>query len=269
MLNRPKVLTDSEVAFYHREGYLVPQFQLSENEVKQLQEMTDRLLDHNTHIKDGMIGSPHLVNGAGTQNVKSEAGWMDIAAHPKIIDMLEQLIGPDIMLWTSTMFYKPPVEGNATPWHRDGAFYPIAPLETVTVWIASFESVKDNACLRVIPGSHLNRSIGRHKDGHWSKSEEGGALDTSEFNEADAVDVELQPGQMVIFDVYTIHGSRPNLGKRSRAGYAVRFFPSTCHYDHSASDDEYKVAGGVAARELILVRGEDKANNKHRRLERK
>ena len=78
-------------------------------------------------------------------------------------------------------------------------------------------------------------------------------------------DEQHEATRKVIFDVYTVHGSRSNLGRRSRAGYAVRFFPSTSTYDHTASDDEYKVAGGVAARELILVRGQDRAGNKHRR----
>ncbi|HVZ17128.1 MAG TPA: phytanoyl-CoA dioxygenase family protein, partial [Terriglobales bacterium] len=204
---------------------------------------------------------PHLVDGKGSQNVVTESGWLDIARHPQILDMMEQLIGSDLVLWTSTLFHKAPEVGPATPWHRDGAFYPINPLATTSVWIAVYESALENACLRVIPGSHIPQKLGHHTDGHWRDSKDGGSIAADEIDETKAVDVELQPGQMVIFDVYTVHGSRPNIGKRPRAGYSVRFFPATSHYDHFASDKDYKVAGGVRNRELILVRGRDRAGN--------
>jgi hypothetical protein len=255
-------LTAAEIAAYERDGFVVPRFALTGDRLKKLQGLATRLMERNPHIAEGMIGSPHLLNGSGTQKVETEEGWLDIATTPEILDMLEQIVGPDLVLWTSTVFYKRPKEGPATPWHRDGAFYPIRPLATTTVWIAAFESVKENACLRFITGSHETREVGRHKDGHWRDSATGGALPETEFDERKAVDVELQPGQMVIFDVYSVHGSRPNLGDRARAGFAVRFFPATSYYDHDAPDEEFKVAGGVRGRQLILVRGRDRASNR-------
>ncbi|HEX4077554.1 MAG TPA: phytanoyl-CoA dioxygenase family protein [Rhizomicrobium sp.] len=256
------LLSDAEIATYRRDGYLVPRFALRGDELTKLQAMTERLLANNPHITDGTIGSPHLVNGKGSQNVVTESGWLDVARHPKILDMMEQVVGLDLVLWTSTMFHKAPEIGPATPWHRDGVFYPIEPLATTTVWIAVYESTLENACLRVIPGSHRAQQVGHHVTGHWSERAGGGAIAPEEIDEAQAVDVELKPGQMVIFDIYTAHGSRPNIGRRPRAGYAVRFFPATSHYDHLASDEDYKVAGGVRNRELILVRGRDRAGNR-------
>jgi len=256
------ILSPAEVEAYRRDGFLVPRLRFEGDELRELQQLTDRLLQNNPQVTDGMIGSPHIQSGKGAQRVRTEPGWMNIAAHPKLVKMIGELIGPDVVLWTSTVFHKPPRKGPATPWHRDGAFYPIRPLETISAWIAVFESVKENGCLRILPGSHKNRSVGAHRGGHWSKEDEGGALAPSEIDEARAVDVPLQPGQMVLFDVYTAHASWPNLGTKPRAGYAVRFFPASSHYDHDAGDELYKVAGGVRNRELILVSGQDRAGNR-------
>ena len=72
---------------------------------------------------------------------------------------------------------------------------------------------------------------------------------------ASAVNIELEAGQMVIFDVSTVHGSWPNLTSKLRAGYAIRFFPASNHFDRSSE------AGAARGRELILVRGQDRARN--------
>jgi ectoine hydroxylase-related dioxygenase (phytanoyl-CoA dioxygenase family) len=83
---------------------------------------------------------------------------MDIASHPDLLDMIEQIIGLDIILWGSGIFYKRELAGPATPWHRDSVYTPIRPLATTTVWIAVFDSVVANGCLRVIPGSHRTKA---------------------------------------------------------------------------------------------------------------
>jgi hypothetical protein len=258
------VLTLSEIECFHRDGYLVPNFRFEAEELSKLQQLTQRLVANNPQVTNGHIGSPHLLHGKGTQQIKTEPGWLDIATHPRLVKLVTEVIGPDVILWTSTLFYKPPLEGPATPWHRDGAFYPIAPLATITAWIAVFDSVKENGCLRILPGSHTARDVGAHHRAHWNKrsEEEAGALDPDEVDEARAVDVPLEPGQMVLFDIYTAHASWPNQGTKPRAGYAVRFLPATSRYDHDAGDEKYKVAGGVRNRELILVGGQDRAGNR-------
>ena len=260
------VLSKEELDAYNRDGFVVPKFKLTGADLEKLQRLTPQLVADNPHISGG-IGSPHLLGASNLQKVKTQEGWIDIALQPQILDMMEQIMGPDVILWASTLFYKPPLKGPATAWHRDGAYYPIKPLATTSVWIAVTESVRENACLRVIPGSHHEQKLGDHGTGHWSTMDNYEGLRRNEFDESKAVDVELQPGQMVIFDVYTIHGSWPNEGSKSRAGYSLRFFPATSHYDHSASDDEFKVAGGVRGRELILARGRDRAGNVFGRVE--
>ena len=78
------------------------------------------------------------------------------------------------------------------------------------------------------------------------------------MDESKAVDVELRAGEMVLFDIFTIHGARRNLGEQPRAGYTLRFMPSTSHYDHDAAVLRDKPGYGHDTRPLILVRGVDR-----------
>ena len=107
-----------------------------------------------------MVG-PH-VPGSGFEGLKSRPGWLDIATHPDIVDMVEQLIGPDIILWGSGIFHKRALAGPATPWHRDARHTPVKPLATTSVWIAVFDSLRANGCLRFLPGSHAAKQVGAH-----------------------------------------------------------------------------------------------------------
>src|SRR5262249_8762014 len=156
---------------------------------------------------------PHIP-GAG--NLRSGPGWMEFATHPVILDMIEQTIGPDIILRGTIVFYKRPSTGTATPWHRDALSIAISPLATTSVWIAASDSRVDNACLRFIPGSHKTRSRGTHT---YDPAVKAPVLDPSEFDAGAAVDVQVEAGQMIIFDIFTVHGSRPNLGTRERAAF--------------------------------------------------
>ena len=100
--------------------------------------------------------------------------------------MVEQLIGEDIILWGTTIFGKPAHGGKATPWHQDGAYYPIRPLETLSIWIALDDAVPDNGCMRFIPGSHKDRKIFSH---HWEEDQDltiNRVCDSEHFDEASA-----------------------------------------------------------------------------------
>jgi ectoine hydroxylase-related dioxygenase (phytanoyl-CoA dioxygenase family) len=224
-----------------------------------------KLVADNPALADKMMNLPHIP-GAGVQGLKSDPGWMEFATHPVIVDMVEQIVGPDIILRGSAVFYKRAGNGPATPWHRDSAVLPIKPMRAMAVWIAASDTSVVNACLRFIPGSHRNQSRGAHRQDPRQGVTFGLTLDESEYDESTAVDVEVEAGQMVIFDVFTIHGSRSNLGTRERAAYAVRFMPATSHFDHDAPDD--RDSGSYvpfAKRPLILLRGVDRAGNDFRR----
>jgi ectoine hydroxylase-related dioxygenase (phytanoyl-CoA dioxygenase family) len=249
-LSQSFALSQEEIDFFRRNGYVVPKFRFSETDVAKLQRLTLRLVACNPEVHGG-IRRPHLADGSSSKSHEDQAAWLSFATDIPLLDIIAQLIGPNIILWTSALFYKLPFEA-ATPWHRDGRFYPIKPLATITAWIAVFNTEKRNAALRVIPGSHICERFDLYDSDDVGGD---GRLFLSEVEESKAVDVHLRAGQALLFDVSTAHSSWPNASFDPRAGYAVRFFPATSVYDRG------EAAGLARDRELILVRGQDQAGN--------
>src|SRR5262245_23316263 len=99
----PQVLSPDELDQYRRDGFLVPKFRLSADEVRRLHRLISKLVADNPHKIDHIMNSPH-VPGAG--GLKSGPGWLEFATHPVILDMIEQIMGPDIILRGTIVFYK-------------------------------------------------------------------------------------------------------------------------------------------------------------------
>ncbi|MBT8433936.1 MAG: phytanoyl-CoA dioxygenase family protein, partial [Gammaproteobacteria bacterium] len=131
-------LTDQEIDTYHRDGLVIPsQYRVPEVTLARINELYQNLLEANSDNPDfsaDFILGPHL-DASGTYGVKGDPEWLEFTRIEEILDMVEQLIGGDFILWGVTIFGKPAFSGKATPWHQDGDYYPIEPLETLTVWI--------------------------------------------------------------------------------------------------------------------------------------
>ncbi|AJZ56750.1 phytanoyl-CoA dioxygenase family protein [Paraburkholderia fungorum] len=252
-------LSKEQIEQYQRDGYIVPDYRLPPEKVEKLQKMMQQIVRDNPTLLNQPIICPNVRN-SGVQGLKVDdpEGWMDVATDPQILDIMEALIGPDLILWGSALFYKAPHKGLPTPWHRDGRFFPIKPLETSSVWIAIYDSVIENGCLRVIPGSHLARDLGVHVTTPTTTAILQEVLSETEYDESQAVDIELKAGQMVIFDVYTTHGANGNSGTLERGGFSLRFMPSTSHYDHAAAERTDQPGGSWDTRPLFLLRGVDR-----------
>ena len=95
----------------------------------------ENLLRDNAAIAPESLVCPHIPYGS-THDAVAAAQWFEYATDPAILDMVEQLIGPDIVLWGSQVFCKPAHTGKEIPWHQDGRYWPIRPLATCSVWIA-------------------------------------------------------------------------------------------------------------------------------------
>jgi ectoine hydroxylase-related dioxygenase (phytanoyl-CoA dioxygenase family) len=170
-------------------------------------------------------------------------------------------------LWNCSFFAKPAKIGTKTPWHQDGEYWPIEPLATCTVWIAIDASTEENGCLQVIPGSHQSKRIAQH-----TKSDAEGLalnlqLDASEFDESEAVKIELEPGQISLHDVYLFHGSKRNESDNSRRGMTLRFMPTTSAYLHNKSTRfEREGPLHMSERTIYLMRGTDRCGQNDFRM---
>ena len=249
-------LSTEEITTYRGEGLVIPNYQLPSALFADLREDCDRLIRENPEIRPEQLISPHLEKRPGrTEGLRGGGRVLRYATHPDILDLLEQLIGPDIILWGSAMFAKPAGDGMEVPWHQDGHYWPMRPLAAITVWIAIDDSTTENGCMRYIPGSHkagvLSHYLDERRDVALSQ-----AIQKDLFDETTAKDDVLMAGQMSLHDAFLIHGSRPNRSRKRRAGLTFRYMPATSHFDRGIP--AYQTAGLAtifAQRPLFLVRG--------------
>jgi ectoine hydroxylase-related dioxygenase (phytanoyl-CoA dioxygenase family) len=248
-----------EIAQYHDQGWVIPRFRLPEAEVDALRDALDALIRDNPGVRPEKLVSAHI-EGDNGEGVRGSAAFLQLARDPRIVELVSGVIGDDVVLWGCHIFCKPPVEGYETPWHQDGHYWPIRPLANCTVWVALEESTVENGCLRVIPRSHRDKVLHPHLHEDRSDLTLNQRMADGTFDESDAVDLELEPGQMSLHDVHMIHGAKANTSARRRTGVALRYMPATSHFDRSLrpSDGKTGLMVNFAERPLWLLRGVDR-----------
>lgn len=255
---RASRLADADIAAYHRDGYLIPQYRLPEHRVNHLRGILDELIRNNPGVRPEKLVSAHI-EGRNAEGVVGHRAFLDLAMEPAILDMVEQVIGPDILLWGCHVFCKPAGDGLETPFHQDGHYWPIRPLATCTVWVALDPSTRENGCLQVVPGSHRDQLLWPHL--HEDRDDlvltKRAAADS--FDPANVVSLELEPGQMSMHDVYMIHGAEPNRSTQRRCGVALRYMPGTSVLERNLNpaDGQTGIPVQWASRPLWLLRGRD------------
>ena len=172
----------------------------------------------------------------------------EIAQRPAVLDPVEQVIGPNILLWSAGFFIKYPQTKSFVSWHQDSTYWGLEPPDIVTAWVAFTPSNLKNGCMQVVPGSHLRGQL-QHQDTF---------ADTNMLSRGQeiAVDVEneevesivLEPGQMSLHHVRIFHGSKANHTNAPRIGFAIRFIPTHVRQN-----------GGRT--HALLVRGKDEYNH--------
>ena len=200
-------------------------------------------------LPNGEIGHNHtwlrLIDLRGYQNV--------------ILDMAEQLIGPDICLWNMSFFAKPALNGKRTPYHQDGEYWPIRPLATCTAWIAVDEATEENGCLKYIPGSHKTARLMAHEVSDDPEITLNRELARNEYDESKAESLILPAGGMAFHDVYIAHGSEQNRSPKPRRGMTLRLMPTSSVYDRALARQRHGERGGfdMSHHSIFLLRGRD------------
>lgn len=253
------MLSPDEIARYRADGYVVPRLRLPAARVDALREALDRLIADNPGVRPERLVSAHLT-GANSEGVKGQRAFLDLAREPALVDLVAGAIGPDVILWGCQVFCKPGGDGMAVPWHQDGHYWPIRPLATCTLWLALDPSTTANGCLRVIPGSHRGSRLYDHMREDRRDLVLNQRVLPHQMDEAAAVDIALEPGQMSLHDVYMIHGSNPNRSPHRRAGVAIRYMPGSSVFarDLMATNDQARYVVDFANRPLWLLRGRDR-----------
>lgn len=206
-------MTERDVEHYREQGYVAGLQVVPEAECPRLLELYRRL-------------RRLLPPGASTQRMDWWHGedrelW-EVCINPRILDCVERLLGPDFYLWGTQFFSKDPGDGKTTPWHQDAFYWPLSPHRSVTVWLAFTDSVEENGCMEVVPGSHRAGKMRYRKSERESDVLEM-ELEAGSFRVADAVPLRLKAGQISLHDDNIIHGSGPNRSDRLRCGLTVRY----------------------------------------------
>ena len=246
--NRKQRLTETQVADYRREGYLVfREPVLSAGKFAALKDYFESLL------------------AALPANERPEAMDVPHFAHPKllewafddaVLDLAEGIVGPDIALFSTHFICKPKGNGRRVPWHEDSAYWKgkIEPMEVCTVWLAIDPSLRENGCMMVIPRTHRE---GRAGFSDYDEVDPRQNVFSSEIrktqrDEARRVPVELQPNQCSLHDARIMHGSEPNTSTLRRCGWTLRFCPASVKFNEQAF---------AGLHQVYLARGRNLAGN--------
>ncbi len=167
----------------------------------------------------------------------------NLIREPGILDMVEDILGPDILVWNTNLYPKEPGDGRFISWHQDSAHWGLDNNRIVTVWIALGPATRDNGCMRMIRGSHRDGTVA-HKD-TWDRNNiltRGQTVDQS-VDETSAVWVELQPGECSFHHVEMMHASSANVSGERRVALAVRYITPSARQQHHSIDYATLVRG--------------------------
>lgn len=218
----PASLSDTQIAAYHRDGFLFPVDCLTPEEVAYYR---GRLEAFERAQGDTFGKLPDLVRS------KSHLlfTWMDeLVRHPKVLDAVESLIGPDIMIYHLTSWLKEPGEPSHVSWHQDGTYFALEPYEQITAWIALTDATPEMGCIKIIPGS---QAIGQrpHKDmpAPGNLLSRGQTIDHP-MDYTKYVTMPVKAGQISLHHTHIVHSSDPNRTDQRRIGIGVSYIPTRC-----------------------------------------
>ncbi len=228
-----KMLTEAEVARYHREGYHFPVDILSPAEAA---DARAKLEQHEAltggPIAGDMRHKPHLY-----------LAWLnELIRHPRILDAVEDVLGPNLFCWSSTFFIKEAGDGGFVSWHQDATYWGLSSPEVTTLWLAFTPANLENGCMKFLPGSQHHQVAHTDtfaKDNLLSRGQEIAV----EVDDSKGVYAALAPGQASLHHVLLVHGSAPNRSSDRRIGLALRYIPTHVRQVAGARDSATLVRG--------------------------
>jgi non-heme Fe2+,alpha-ketoglutarate-dependent halogenase len=240
----PKIFTAQQVADYWEKGYAAPAQVLS------FQEAAGFRTGFETYeiCKWGRSGRAYD-DADGREWLRKPhryARWaFELATHPRVVDAIEDILGPNVMLWDSKLFPKPARSASFVSWHQDGTYLGLEPLtDVLTAWIALSDSLPENGAMRAIRGSHKHGQLE-----HSATFANGNLLLNGQviegIEDAAAVDIPLRAGEMSVHHMMLVHGSLPNASDQPRIGISVNYVTPAVR--------ETKMT-----RPALLLRGEDR-----------
>lgn len=212
-----KALHKDAVEQYKREGYYFPLTVLDDEQVA-----ANRKLLEDFETRQG-----EPIGGALRSKSHLLFTWVDdLMRHPKILDAVEDLIGADILCWNTFFWVKEAGSRSFVSWHQDLRYWGLDSNDLVSVWLALSPATLESGCMRVLPGSHQGDLL-PHKDEYKENNLLTRGQEISvRVDEAKAVAMPLEPGEISLHNVRLAHASGPNRSSDRRIGLSMHYMPT-------------------------------------------
>jgi hypothetical protein len=225
---------------FRRDGFLFPVAALTPDEVATCLAGLQRL--------ETELGSPVAdADVKWRSHAYAHSPWFnDLIRHPRILDAIEDVIGPDILVWTSTFFIKEPHSPTFAAWHQDGTYFGLEPKEQVCAWVALTDATAEAGCMEMLSSGGAPRQLHHAALGLAHSINRAGQTIMEAFDDTNPVAMALPAGSFSLHHELAVHRSAPNRAAHRRVGIGLNYMPT-----HVRVNSPVRLSA-------MLVRGEDR-----------
>lgn len=230
----PKRLSDAQVAGYRRDGFVSPVAVMDAATAAEYRRRFEA-------YEEAHGGWYELSKG---QKLYLLQTWVaELASAPAVLDAVEDVLGPDIMVWGSSLFVKEAGDPAYVTWHQDSTYWGLSKPDVVTAWIALSPATRESGCMKMMPGTHQWEQI-PHRDTLSDQNllTRGQEIEV-DVDEEQARLCELAPGEISLHNIRTVHASEPNRSADRRIGVAVRYIAPHVEQINAPTDSAWLVRG--------------------------
>ncbi len=244
-------ISRSQWEHYQEHGYIIVRDVFTQREVREMLAECDAIhrgdygelyggaIQVEPEFEEAVKANPELAKLARkiTFVVERSVVFRKSMLKRKMVGILQDILGPDILLFRDILMMKPAKVGSKMPWHQDSNYWPIRPTELCSAWTALDEATVENGCMRVVPGSHTLGLIAPAQPGSPSLADE-------QVDPGKVVDVPLTPGSCLLFHSRLLHGSEPNRSDRPRRAFITSFMSArSTRVEHAGRTRYFLVSG--------------------------
>lgn len=236
-----RILTAEQRQQYEEQGFFVVRDLFNPGEVREMIEECESILrgDYGELYTGAMQIDPGSTAEIKVERkisavVERSVTFRKSLLKPELMSYVQDVLGPDLLLFRDILMLKPARVGSKMAWHQDSNYWPIAPAELCSVWTALDPATIENGCMRVIPGSHRLPLIAARNQTGW------GGLEDDQVELAEAIDVEMEPGSSLFFHSRLLHGSEPNRSDQSRRAFITSFMSAHSRRIEAPGDSRQK-----------------------------
>ncbi|MGE0417994.1 MAG: phytanoyl-CoA dioxygenase family protein [Acetobacteraceae bacterium] len=235
-----KALTQEQVDSFHHNGFLFPIPVLTQPEI-------DTCLAGLARLEQELGCAVADADVKWRSHAHAHSPWFNnLIRHPRILDAVEDVIGPDILVWTSTFFIKEPHSATYAAWHQDGTYFGLNPQASVCAWVALTDATREAGCMEQLSFHGQPRQLHHAPLGLPNSINRAGQTIMEDFDQTSPVAMALPAGSCSLHHELAVHRSAPNNASHRRVGIGLNYVAPHVRVD------------GPVRCKAMLVRGQDR-----------